>query len=138
MLDNLTWGPLTTEQAAFLQNCEFWFVVCFGLTLYFCVQGDDDVVYKFMDRRPTGQEAIARIRFVLAKLFASLSGGALMVAVLGKVVLKSIFSITISENSGVLLGLLCILIASMLIGEYHTLPSGPPAKTVNRYGHLET
>ena len=42
------------------------------LTLISSWAGDDDTVYAFLNRKPTSSEAIARIRFVLLKFFASL------------------------------------------------------------------
>ncbi len=48
------------------------------LTVYRSYLGDDDVVYKFMDRKPTPQESIIRIRWVLLKAFAAISGGVVL------------------------------------------------------------
>ena len=52
-----------------------WFVALLACTLYSCYIGDDDVVHRFMGRKPTPQEALSRIRFVIFQAFATFFAG---------------------------------------------------------------
>ena len=92
------------------------FLISFGLTLISSYLGDDDVVYKFFNRKPTGKEAIVRICFVMVKYFASISGGCLISAFVGLVILKRIFFLNMTKDHAVLLTLFFIIVAYLLIG----------------------
>jgi hypothetical protein len=86
-----------------------------GLTALCSYIGDDDVVYRFLDRKPTPHEAIIRIRWVMLKAVASIYGGFL----LGSIVKKSLLgccSIGLSENPAVLIAFACVALVSLLIG----------------------
>jgi hypothetical protein len=106
---------MTLEKAIWL------FLIFFVLTILSSIAGDDDVVYKFFDRKPTGKEAIARIRFVLAKAFASIYGGGLMGFAVGQFILKKIFLLTISKDQAVVLIVACIALTALLIGVVQNL-----------------
>jgi len=43
-------------------------IASLGLTLLSSWVGDDDIVNSYMNRTPTGKEALARIRYVLTKV----------------------------------------------------------------------
>ena len=55
------------------------FLISFSAMMLCCRKGDDDVVYKFFERKPTADEAKQRIRYVLAKFAAAISGAGLLV-----------------------------------------------------------
>jgi hypothetical protein len=54
------------------------FVCLLAVTVFCSFKGDDDVVYHFFDRKPTGREALIRIRWVVLKTITSVYGGALL------------------------------------------------------------
>lgn len=91
------------------------FIIALSLTLLFSFFGDDDVVYKFMGRKPTPQEGLARIRFVLAKAFAAMSGGALVVGTFGAYTFHDLLHVQPSKNQLVLIALVCMGLVVLLI-----------------------
>jgi LytS/YehU family sensor histidine kinase len=105
------------DKVADLQGTLLKFLIFFLLTILSSYVGDDDVVYKLIDRKPTGKEAIARIRFVMVKVIASIFGGAVLAAFIGLVVIRRLFSFSLSGNQGVLLAVFCIAITALSIGE---------------------
>jgi len=92
------------------------FLIFFALTLISSSVGDDDVAYKFFDRKPTGKEALARIRFVIAKVLASLYGGGLMAFFIAQTLARNDLLSSISKNQSILLMMLCIVAVALLIG----------------------
>ena len=78
--------------------------------------GDDDVVYKFLDRKPTPREGVIRIRWVMLKAITSIYGGGLLGLAVGRNVLRDLLSITFSKNGAVLLIVMCIGLTSLIIG----------------------
>jgi hypothetical protein len=91
-------------------------LIFFSLTVYCSYIGDDDVVYRYMGRKPTPEEAICRIRFVLAKAVASIYMGSAIAILLGLEIIKETLGFSISENQSVYLIVVCICIANLLIG----------------------
>jgi amino acid transporter len=73
-------------------------------------------VYRFFDRKPTAAEAIARVRFVISKMLASIASGMWMALFVGKSILGDMFSFTFSHNLSVLFVFLFIIIAYLMIG----------------------
>jgi hypothetical protein len=97
------------------------FLIFFSLTLLSISAGDGEAVYKFLDRKPTGNEAIARIRFVMVRLIASISGGCLMALIIGRDMLRDDFSLAISKDQRTLLAVLCIGVTHILIEVVHNI-----------------
>jgi len=91
-------------------------IVCFALTALSCYAGDDDVVYKCLDRKPTPREAVIRVRFVFSKTFTSILGGELMALFIGRDILKTKYAIALSDDQFVLLTVVCVGTFSLLIG----------------------
>jgi hypothetical protein len=87
-----------------------------ALTLVFSWIGDDDVVYAIMNRKPTPNEAIARIRYVFAKFFASLYCGGLIALFLVQDVFRGMLSLNVSKLQIVFIVWLCICLFSLFIG----------------------
>ena len=54
------------------------FAISSVLLLIFIVRGDDDFAEKLLLRKPTPDEAVRRLRYGLARLFAALSGGSIL------------------------------------------------------------
>jgi hypothetical protein len=99
-----------------IQKWILWFVILLAVTAYCSYIGDDDVVYKFLDRKPTPREGMIRIRWVLLKTFTSIYGGALLSVAIGIYGLRNLWSIHLSKNQAVLLALVCIAPANLMIG----------------------
>jgi 4-hydroxybenzoate polyprenyltransferase len=91
------------------------FVCLLALTAFCSYIGDDDVVYQFVDRKPTPREGLIRIRWVLLKTFTSLYGGVVLATALTSV-LGNFFPISLSKNQAALVALACVVIAGLLIG----------------------
>jgi hypothetical protein len=90
-------------------------VVCLvGLTALCSYIGDDDVIYQFLNRKPTPREAIIRIRWVMLKALTSIYGGGLLAIAIVRF-LMSCCSINLSENPATLTGFACMAVASLLI-----------------------
>lgn len=85
------------------------------LTAYCSYVGDDDVIYQFLHRKPTPQEGLRRIRWVLLKAFASIYGGLVTVSAI-QALLKQCCSVTFVGNPAVLTGFACMAIVSLAIG----------------------
>ncbi len=93
------------------------FIVSFLLTLVFSWNGDDDIAYLFFNRKPTGSEAVRRIRFVLSKLLASVIGGSMTAVFFVKYVLLNVFdNISMSKNQTLLFIIFFIILFSAFIG----------------------
>jgi hypothetical protein len=90
-------------------------VCLLGLTIFCSYIGDDDVVYQFLDRKPTPREAIVRIRWVILKTLTSIYGGFVLAAAVKKF-LMGCCSIKLSENPAALIVFACITLVSLLIG----------------------
>ena len=86
-----------------------------GLTAFCSYIGDDDVVYRFLDRKPTPHEAIIRIRWVMLKAVASIYGGFLLGSIVKKFLLGWC-SIGLSKDPAVLIAFACVALVSLLIG----------------------
>jgi hypothetical protein len=99
-----------------IENEEFRFGFFFLLTLLSSWVGDDDVAYNCLDRKPTGKEGIARIRYVLVKFYASMSGGALLTIAFVKEVLERILFIKVSLIEAFCISPAFIAIVALLIG----------------------
>jgi len=91
------------------------FVFFAALTVWCSYIGDDDIVYKFLDRKPTPQEGVIRIRFVILKTITSVYAGSLM-SIWFVQYIKSIYLINLSKNQAVLLVLIFIAMSSLFIG----------------------
>jgi hypothetical protein len=108
------------ERTMSIERMTFWFLLSFAITLWSCLVGNDDIVYRFYDpdkpdekwRKPTGKEGWGVIVFVFAKVVASLYGGGLIAAF---VILKFIKH-NPSENQALGLLLLFSAVAGLLIG----------------------
>lgn len=85
-----------------------------GLTAFCSYIGDDDVVYQFMDRKPTPREAVVRIRWVLLKMATSIYGGFVLAAAVKKS-LVGCCSVHLSENPVLLIVFVCMGVVSLLI-----------------------
>ncbi len=110
-------SPLIWMREMFSNKVIIIFVTSLILTLIFSWKGDDDVAYLFFAKKPTGTEAIRRIRFVLSKSLASVTGGALTSVILVKYIITKVFNnIIMSNNKILLLIILSIFIFSALIG----------------------
>jgi hypothetical protein len=97
------------------QNWVITFVILLAATVYCSYVGDDDVVYQYLHRQPTPDEGLRRIRWVLLRTFTSISGG----AVLAALVLQLLIGCCSIRFSGYPLDLLlfaCIAVVSVLIG----------------------
>jgi uncharacterized Tic20 family protein len=55
------------------------FVVFFGWTLWCSYKGYDDVIYQYKGRKPSNNEGITRIYFVIIKSVAVIFGGCILV-----------------------------------------------------------
>ena len=91
------------------------FLCLLALTVVCSYNGDDDIVYQCFDRKPTGREALIRIRWVLLKTVTSLYGGFLLAAAPGLALIRH-FRITFSKHEAVLFWLLCVCVVSVAIG----------------------
>ena len=91
------------------------FPILLALTIFLSFKGDDDVVYQCFDRKPTGREALIRIRWVLLKAVTSIYGGVVLAAVLGLALIRH-FQITFSKHEAVLFWLGCVCVVSVAIG----------------------
>lgn len=91
------------------------FVVLLALTLFCSYKGDDDVVYQFFDRKPTGREALIRIRWVMLKLTTALYGAALLAVGLDLALIRQ-FHIVLSKDEAGLLGIVCAAVIGLVIG----------------------
>lgn len=57
--------------------------IAFGVaSLLFILRGDDDIASKTRGRRPTSDEAIRRIMYVLSMLFTLIFGGSLLAIII--------------------------------------------------------
>jgi hypothetical protein len=101
---------------SYIQNIIVLFICFLVLTAFCSYIGDDDVVYQFLERKPTPREGLIRIRWVLLKTFTSLFGGMLLAFVLGKIILEKRYSVHLSPNQAVLLALACVCVAGLMIG----------------------
>jgi len=92
------------------------FVACLLVVAAYCSYiGDDDVVYQYLDRRPTPQEGLRRIRWVLLKATASIYGGALLATAV-PAVLRACCAIALVGDPAVLITFACMGVVSLLIG----------------------
>ena len=91
------------------------FVLLLGLTAFCSYRKDDDVVYDFLDRKPTPRESIIRIRWVLLKALTSIVGGGVLALSILMLVMKFNF-IFPSKNAGILLGAICMGVVNLSIG----------------------
>jgi hypothetical protein len=91
------------------------FIIFFGVFLVCCYIGDDDVLYKFHDRKPTPAEGIASLRYALTKGIASLYGGGLLAVFVGKIILEKTLLIKVSGDEAVLLALVGFLFFNFVI-----------------------
>lgn len=110
------------------QHTIFWFIVCFASFILSCWAGDDDVIYRFLNRRPTPQEGLARTRFVLIKILASFCGGALMMLYFSVYILRQMLAIRISNNEALLLLIPFVGIAGLLMGIIQNIIRGMQAR----------
>jgi hypothetical protein len=92
----------------------FVFVCFLGLTLFRSYRGDDDVVYRFIDRKPTPQEGLVRIRWVLLKAFASFYGGLILTLVVVYIA-RLFYPIHLTRSQTPFLSLACIVLVSLAI-----------------------
>jgi len=91
------------------------FAVFLMLTIISCYIGDNDVVYKFLERKPSPKEAVARIRFVLLRGITSVYGGGILAFCFARYVLKDVYSIHVSVDQSVLLILFFYGVVDFLI-----------------------
>ncbi len=54
------------------------FVALLALTAFCSYIGDDDIVYQFLDRKPTPREGLVRVRWVMLKAITSAYGGGVL------------------------------------------------------------
>jgi hypothetical protein len=90
------------------------FVGLFSLTALCSYIGDDDVIYRFLDRKPTPHEAIVRIRWVILKAVTSIYGGGVLAPFI-ILCLVSCCAIIPSKNQVVLLTVVCAGLVSLMI-----------------------
>ena len=86
-----------------------------ALTAFRSYKGDDDIVYDYFDRKPTGREALIRIRWVILKTVTSLYGGAVLAMAVAFPLIVW-FKIRPSNNAAVLLVVACVGVVSLAIG----------------------
>jgi hypothetical protein len=98
-----------------LQSSAILFVILLALTAFCSYLGDDDVVYNFLDRKPTPREGFIRVRWVLLKAITSICGGAVL-AVGGMELIRLFCPLNLSKNEDVLLRALGMGVVSLLIG----------------------
>jgi len=92
------------------------FVACLLVVTGYCSYiGDDDVVYQYLDRKPTPQEGVRRIRWALLKATASIYGGALLAAAV-LVMLRACCAIVLAGDPAVLISFACMGVVCLLIG----------------------
>jgi hypothetical protein len=91
------------------------FVCLLAWTIFLSYKGDDDVVYQYFDRKPTGREALIRIRWVMLKFITSIQGGALLAVLLGFPLIRH-FHIAFSKHEAGVLGIVCVCIVGLAIG----------------------
>jgi hypothetical protein len=90
--------------------------VCLLIATGYCSYiGDDDVVYQYLYRKPTPNEGLRRIRWVLLKTFTSVYGGFIVAAAVRQV-LTLCCSITLSRDPTLLVAYACMLLVALLIG----------------------
>ena len=100
-----------------LVDVEKLFYFSFCATMFFSYLGDDEVAYRFIGRKPTGKEVVARLRFLIAKFCACLSGGIVMAVFFMQYIYAGIFSLPKpSPNRLALLYLLGVFAAFLLCG----------------------
>jgi hypothetical protein len=97
------------------QNWIIAFACLLCLTAFSSYIGDDDVIYQYLDRKPTPREGIIRIRWVILKGLVSVYGGFVLGTAVRKL-LADCCSTTLSGDPAVLIGLACIALVSLLIG----------------------
>lgn len=100
-----------TLDSLIIRSCVF-----LVLTLISSWVGDDDVAYTVMGRKPTSQEGIARIRYVLVKFFAMFYGGALLAFVAVQQIVQRIFLLNVSKFEYLCLQVLCMILLGLFIG----------------------
>lgn len=86
----------------------FWIAVfvCLLIATGYCSYiGDDDVIYQFLYRNPTPDEALRRTRWVLLKVTTSVYGGAVVAA-----------GVREPPRPAVLIKLACVASVFLLIG----------------------
>jgi len=86
------------------------------LTVYCSYIGDDDVVYDYLYRRPTPNEGLRRIRWVLLRTFASMYGGFVLAGTILKFLIQFCSIRVVGQDTKVLLAFACIALANILIG----------------------
>lgn len=88
------------------------------VTFLFSLKGYDDVVYDFMNRKPTGQEGIKRIVFGSAKIMTALTGGELFLITLFPLLRRyeAAHNVQISQNQIVLASLVSMCLVWGAIG----------------------
>jgi hypothetical protein len=100
---------------AHLQNWTIAFVCLLALTVFCSYIGDDDVVYKYLERKPTPKEGLRRIRWVLLRTFTSIYGGLVLAAVVQKLLMQCC-SIVLSKDPAVLTLFACMALVGLSIG----------------------
>jgi len=86
------------------------------LTAYYSYIGDDDVVYEYLYRRPTPNEGLRRIRWVLLRTFTSIYAGVILAAVVRNLLIRCCSINFVGHDQAVLLAFACIALVSVLIG----------------------
>jgi hypothetical protein len=91
------------------------FVCLLSLTVYCSCIGDDDVVYRYLNRSPTPHEAIIPLRWVILRTFTSIYGGILLATIPIEFMSKR-YPIRLSGDGAVVLALVCMGLVSVSIG----------------------
>ncbi len=84
-------------------------------TIFCSYLGDDDIVYQYLYRKPTSNEGLRRIRWVLLKTFASIYGGFVVAAVILWLLLQCC-SLRLAGYAFDLVVFACIALMAVLIG----------------------
>ena len=93
------------------------FLISLSVTVVFCWNGDDDVVYRFFERKPTGTETMQRIRFLFAKFSTVFSGSGFLIIFLAKMLIgHTNVPISINLNKTALMFLVAMAIEWAFIG----------------------
>src|SRR5689334_10155164 len=91
------------------------FIVFLILTAFCSYIGDDDVVYQFLNRKPTPREGLVRIRWVMLKAITSIYGGCVLASLLFDIIIR-VYRHRIPIAEVVLFSTMCMGIVSLLIG----------------------
>lgn len=87
-----------------------------GVTMICSINGDNDAVYRYWNRKPTPQESFAWVRFVLSKYIASIYCGAFTGVWFVRNIYLAFIARSITNNQAVLIFALAMFFVYCAIG----------------------